>query len=83
MATLKDRIAALEQAAAPTLGLAERMRLARERHRAKTPEQRAADRAARISWAMSSPEPENATRRRLWNAWRRIGAAEARQRQAE
>ena len=79
MATLRERIAALERAATPQAGLAERMRLARERWRAKTPEQRAADREARISWAMTSPEPESGTvQRRLWNAWRRIAGAAAR-----
>lgn len=78
MPTLKERIAALErEAAPPQLGLAEKFRLARERWRAMTPEQRDAKRAERINWAMNSPEPENATRRQLWNAWRRIGAREA------
>lgn len=79
MATLKERIAALEQAATPQAGLAERMRQACERWRSKTPEQRAADREARVNWAMTSPAPESGTlRRRLWDAWRRIAGAAAR-----
>ncbi len=78
MPTLKERIAALERdAAPPQLGIAEKFRLARERWRAMTPEQRDAKRAERINWAMNSPEPADELGRRLWRALRRAGAREA------
>ncbi|MFO1225300.1 hypothetical protein [Roseateles sp.] len=69
--SLKDRIAALEQAKSPEIGIGERMRQIRERRRSMSPEQLAAELAERIKWAMNSPEPEHPMRRAMWRVLRR------------
>ncbi len=74
MPNLKARIAALEQRvqAKQRGSIAERLKRARERVRAMTPEERAADRQARRERWRDMPEPEAPSlEHSLWLAARR------------
>lgn len=70
-ANLQARVAALEQSARPKLGLAERMKAARERLRAMSEAEREANRRARLDRWLAMPEPSPGWRRNLWLAARR------------
>lgn len=70
---LHMRVTALEQSAKPELSLAERLKAARDRRRAMTPEEREADALERLKRALAHPEPMKGTLpHRLWLAARRM-----------
>lgn len=74
MATLETRISALEQQARPAAPLSERLKAARDRRRAMTPEQLEAEREAKDRLALAAPEPadKRGLRWQLWAAARRL-----------
>lgn len=76
MPTIKElqaRVNSLQLRVSPRASIAQRLKAARERKRAMTPEERTTERAARAEWAMNSPEPPEGTfRNRLWHAERRL-----------
>lgn len=75
---LQARVDALQQRLAPKAGIAERLKKARERWRALTPDQQAAARAEREARALSAPEPMAGTMRHaLWQNARRLAARRA------